>query len=381
MRIGYDARILTVPRCGGVTYLARLLQHLPLVAADLQLVVFLPAVPLPEYADILAHPRIVQILLRDADGGHKVHMPRLLEEHRIDIYHQPFNADGAFFRAPCPVVVSILDLIPWVVPGIFRRPLKAWRYKARNILWAHTAARVLTISEASKRDIVRLCRVPVNKVAVTLLGADDIDSGLMTDVERNQILRKLNIGTKKYIINMGGLNQARRHPDFILEGFARYLRDSADDCYLVITGSVLKQNGFFERVQAKMAAEGITDRVILTGFLSSRELKVVLSGAVVSVITSLYEGFCLPLTESFSCGVAVIANDRGSIPEIAGDAAVLVDPHKPRDLARWLLTLISGDEARRLLIHKGRERIKLFDWENTARQTAEVYREAVRKAG
>jgi glycosyltransferase involved in cell wall biosynthesis len=301
-------------------------------------------------------------------------MPRLLKEHKIDIYHQPFNADGAFFRAPCPVVVSILDLIPWVVPGIFRKPFKALRYKLRNIIWAHTSAQVLTISQASKRDIVRLCRVPDAKVTVTLLGADDIYSGDISADEKQEILRRLGLSGKKYVVNMGGLNQLRRNPNFILEGFGQYWRETGDDCYLVFTGSVLKQDGFFERVQAKMDQEGIRDRVIITGFLSNKDLKVVLAASSISVITSLYEGFCLPMTESFCCGVATIANDRGSIPEIAGDAAILVDPGQPQVLAEKLKALMRDAAKREDLKRKGFERVKLFRWENAAQGTLNVYR-------
>jgi glycosyltransferase involved in cell wall biosynthesis len=381
MRIGFDARILTVPRCGGVTYLACLLEWLLRVDKDIVLVLLFPQAPLSEYDAVLSQKRIVSVIVPDAAKNPgkwpSAFMPRLLKEHRIDIFHQPFNADGAFFRAPCPVVVSILDLIPWIVPGISRRVFKFWRYKARNILWAHTAAKVLTISQASQRDIVRLCRVPASKVTVTLLGADDIYSGEISADDKILITTRLNIAGKKYIVNMGGLNQLRRNPDFILEGFGRYLRESGDDCYLVITGSVLKQGGFLEKVQAKIAAEGIQARVIVTGFLSNKELKVVLLGAQVSVITSLYEGFCLPLTESFACGVPSIANNRGSIPEIAGDVAVLVDPDKPAELAQQLGRIMNDDVLRTRMICQGLERVKMFQWEQTARQTLDVYRSII----
>ena len=336
MRIGFDARILTVPQCGGVVYLTRLLEYLPQVAPSIELFLFLPKDPLPEHERHLRYKGVVPVVIPGGikDAGHwpAKYMPGLLKEHRIDIFHQPFNADGPFFIAPCPVVVSILDLIPWVVGGIFRKPFKAFRYKIRNILWAHAAARVLTISEASKRDIVRLCRVPDGKVVVTHLGADDIHDGVITPAEKDGILRRFGLEGKKYIINMGGFNQVRRNPDFILGGFSEYLRRGGEDFYLVVTGSVLEQDGFFDRIQAKMAEEKISDRVIITGFLSTKELKVILSGAMLSVITSLYEGFCLPLTESFACGVPAVANDRGSIPEIAGMPRSLLIPRRRRPL-------------------------------------------------
>ncbi len=377
MRIGFDARILTLPRCGGVTVFLRLLEHLPLLDDQLELVLFFPRPFLPEYQRYLKHDRIVcvQVAERVSDISRwpNRQLSPLLREQRIDIFHQPFNADGPFFCAPCPVVVTIHDLIPWVIPGIFRKAVKALRYKVRNILWAHAAARVHTVSETSKFDIMRLCRVPATKVLVTHLGADDIYSCAIAPGEEQEILQRYSLVGKRYVVNMGGLNQLRRNPDFIIEGFARYLDRTGDDSFLVITGQVLKQDGFFDRVKAKMVKEGINDRVILTGFLSNKELKVVLSHGLVSVVTSLYEGFCLPLTESFSCGIPTIANHAGSIPEIAGDAAILVDPRKPDELAGHLQLLMQDENRRAVLSRQGRERVKQFRWDEMARGVLAMY--------
>lgn len=385
MRIGFDARILTVPKCGGVAYFTRLLRHLPAVDEKIELVLFLPGEPLEQYAGCLAHKQITLVPVpggaRDLSRWPAAHMPALLKKHRIDIYHQPFNADGPFFRAPCPVVVSILDLIPWVIPGSFRKPLKALRYKLRNMLWAHTAARVLTISDASRRDIVRLCRVPERQVVTTHLGADAITDVRLSASEEDEVLTRLDLAGKRYIVNMGGFNQQRRNPDFIISGFAQFRRQYAQDVWLVVTGSILRQDGFFERVRGAIAAAGIEDRVIVTGFLSDRDLKAVLSRAEVSVVTSLYEGFCLPLTESFACGVPSIANDRGSVPEIAGDAALLVDPARPDLLAQRLQELCASSSRREEFRSRGLKRVRCFDWHRTAQETYAVYTQAVQSRG
>ncbi len=384
MRIGFDARILTSPKCGGSNCLSQLVYHLPRIDATIEIVLFFPKAPLAEYEEFITHPRVTMVVVPEAekfpDRWPAKYLPKLLKEQGIDIFHQPFNADGPFFRVPCRMVVTILDLIPWLVKGIFRKRIKEWRYKLRNIIWAHRADAIVTISEASKNDIVKLCRVSPDKVAVTHLGADPIFSGDISPKETEDILCRLGLAGKKYIINMGGLNQQRRHPDFILEGFGQYLRSTKDDCFLVFTGSVLKQGGFFERVQAKIEAEGIKERVIIAGFLSDKDLKVVLSRAQVSVMTSLYEGFCLPLTESFACGVPSIANDRGSIPEIAADAAILVDPFKPGEFAERLAGLMREERLRNELRAKGLERVKAFQWENTAHGTLRVYQALMRRS-
>ncbi|MFH0753394.1 MAG: glycosyltransferase family 1 protein [Candidatus Omnitrophota bacterium] len=383
MRIGFDARILTVPKCGGVAYFLHLLEHLPLLDNKIELILFSPQPLLSDYAHVLKYERVSGVVVpggaQDLSRWPAPFMTSILKQYRIDIYHQPFNADGPLFLTPCPVVISIMDLIPWVVPGIFRKPYKELRYKFRNIVWAHAASAVLTISEASKRDIVRLCHVPAKKVKVTLLGADEIYSKDIPLRERDDILKGYSLFGKKYVVNMGGLNQLRRNPDFILEGFGQYLRESGADVYLVITGIVLKQDDFFLHVQEKIAEEGIEDRVIITGFLADKELKAILSGAMVSVITSLHEGFCLPLTESMACGLPTMANDRGSIPEIAGGAAILVDPTRPDVFAKELQSLMMDAQKRDLLRQKGLERVKAFRWDDLAYGALEVYRQVMAK--
>jgi alpha-1,3-rhamnosyl/mannosyltransferase len=272
-----------------------------------------------------------------------------------------------------------LDLIPWVVKGLFTSWHKELRYKVRNILWTRIAGKILTISECSKKDIMRLCHVSDKHVAAVHLGADDIYDGPISPEEERTILEKYNLLGKKYVVNMSGLNQKRRHPDFVLDGFAQFRRHATEDVYLVFTGSILKFEGFHERVMRKMEMSGVKDHVITTGFLPDKALKVVLSHAQISIVTSLYEGFCLPVTESFACGVPVIANSRGSIPEIALDAAILVDPYDPEGLAEALKRLLENPTERQAFIDKGRERAKAFSWEKLAMQTLEVYQAVMKK--
>jgi glycosyltransferase involved in cell wall biosynthesis len=244
----------------------------------------------------------------------------------------------------------------------------------RNYRWTQVAQSVITVSENSRKDIVRLCRVPPEKVRVTHLGIDEEFLAVTPVSETQSVLAKFKVDGKRYVVNIGGFNQPRRNPEFILRGFARYLKETNDDCYLVVTGSILKFAGFYDRVCALIRELGLEERVITTGWVTTPELKVLIENAQVSVITSLYEGFCLPLTESFACGVAVIANDRGSIPEIAAGAAVLVDPFDPAGLALELGLLLKDKKARETWAARGRRRAADFSWERTAAGTWEAYR-------
>ena len=118
----------------------------------------------------------------------------------------------------------------------------------------------------------------------------------------------------------------------------------------------------------------IEDRVIFTGWISTQELKVLISGAVISIIPSLYEGFGLPVLEAFASLTPVITTDRGSLPEVAGDASVVVDPFNYEDLAGKIEALVNNQDLRRSLTLKGRERLAYFDWKKTAFNTLNLYK-------
>lgn len=383
MRIGFDAKVLTGEKCGAANYLCRLVQNLVKLRPQIEIYLFSPEKICVDYEPFLEHPQVRRVMpdlpksqRREWPGKH---LPGLLKEHKVDVFHQPFGADGPVFLPPCPTVVTIFDLTPWVVQGLAQGWQEAWRYKIRHLLWTRIASKVLTVSDCSKKDIVRLCHVSANHVVATLPGADSVFDGPIGAEEERTTLEKYHLLDKKYIVNISGLSHKRRHPDFILEGFSLFRRHAIQDTYLVFTGSVLKAEGFYERVARKAEMLGLKERVIITGFLSDKSLKVVLSNAQASVVTSLYEGFSLPITESFSCGVPVIANSRGAMPEISGDAAILADPYDPSGLADALKRVLEDSVEREKFIRKGYERAKAFSWEKMAMETLETYLAVMKK--
>ena len=383
MRIGFDAKVLTSEKSGTAVYLCRLVEQLVKLRPQIEIYLFSPEKICVDYESFLNHPqirRVVPDLPKDQRRKWPArHLPKLLKEHKIDVFHQPSGVGGAVFFPPCPAVVTIFDLAPWIMRRFLLGWHSGWFFKLRTILWTRIASKVLTISECSKKDIMRLCHVSDDHVVTTHLGADDIDETLISPEEAREILSKHHLLDKTYVVNISGLSQKRRNPDFILEGFALFRRHAVQDVYLVFTGSVLKSDGFYERVARKAEMLGLKERMVITGFLSDRSLKATLSNAQASVVTSLYEGFGLPVTESFACGVPVIANSRGAIPEVAGDAAILIDPYDPEGLAEALKRLLENPTERQAFIDKGRERAKAFSWEKLAMQTLEVYQAVMKK--
>ena len=174
------------------------------------------------------------------------------------------------------------------------------------------------------------------------------------------------------MVNASGLSDRRHNLNFVLEGFAQYLRRSANDACLVVTGSI-NYEGAYERAVRKMEMLGIRDKVILTGFVSDKVFYALLRNARVAVISSMYSGMCFAMTESFVAGVPVIASDRGCFPEIAGEAAVMVDPYDTEALAIGLQRFLDNQVEHDLYVEKGVDRVKAFSWERMAEQSFNVY--------
>ncbi|MBF0620149.1 MAG: glycosyltransferase family 4 protein [Candidatus Omnitrophica bacterium] len=378
MRVGIDARVLTDEKCGTANYLCRLVEQSVLLDPALRIVLLAPQKIHSEYDRFLQHAQIERVELSlskdERKGWPARYVPALIQAHKIHVFHQPFNADGPLFFAGVPVVVTILDLIPWVIPGLFTSWRKELRYKFRTIVWTRLARKILTISATSKNDIVRLCRMSPSKVQVTWLGADGIYDGEILPDEARVIRDRHQLAGKRYAVSIGGLNQKRRNPGVVLDGFAQFLKATGEDAYLVFTGSILKFDGFYDGLLEKMDALGIRGRVLTTGYLSDQELRVVVGGAQAMVVSSLYEGFCLPAVEGFACGVPVIANDCGSVSEITGDAAILFGTQDPHGLAAGLKIFFQDPGQREEYKRRGFERVKAFSWKAMAEETLEAYR-------
>jgi glycosyltransferase involved in cell wall biosynthesis len=381
MRIGFDAVSLTKERSGVANYLSHLVRRLVEADVDLQIVLFSPDKICVDYDSFINHPRIRRVALDLPREERKKwtlkYLPSLLKEYAVDLFHQPGGGDMALFHPPCPVVLTVHDLGPWIL-NTFKNWRKGLRYKICNFIWAQQASRIITGVEMSRKDILSHCYVPASKVVVVPYGAEPVYDGEISPEQADDILRKYRLLGKRYVVNFSGLNFKRRNLDLVLDGFARFHREVSDDVTLVFTGAIANAQGAFDRAQRKIGMLGIRERVVTTGFLAEKTLQVILENAEAVIVTSFYEGFPQSMVEAFAAGTAVIATDRGGVPEIAGEAAVIVDPYDPTGLAEALKRLLGHDVERELYVEKGYERIREFTWQRTAQETLAVYRSVLK---
>jgi glycosyltransferase involved in cell wall biosynthesis len=232
---------------------------------------------------------------------------------------------------------------------------------------------ILTYSEHTRQDIVRTLGVPGTKIRVTPLAAGSEFQPIPDKTLLRSKLSLFDLQDQKYILSVGTL-EPRKNQACLIRAFARLAqRDKSLPHKLVFVGGRgWKYESIFETVK-KM---GLEDRVVFLGY--SDPLEVLYNGADLMVYPSLYEGFGLPPLEAMSCGTPVITSNRSSLPEVVGDAALIVEPEDEITLSETMYQVLQDKTIRERLAEKGVQRAREFSWERTARTTLAAYNEAYR---
>ena len=381
MRIGFDANVLTREKSAGAYYLSRLVRALVAFNPRHEIFLFSADKVCVDYDHDVHFPQVKRVTLDLPREARKAwparYIPALLKEYKIDVFHMPYQDGAPVFRPGCPTVVTVIGLGDWIMSGSFAGWWDKRRYQLCHLAWSRLAARTIVLSETTRNDLMRLCRVSSEHIAVTLPGAGSDELFSLTFPESEGIVARYGLADKDFIVNASGLSDKRHNINSVLEGFAQYVRQSDSDVRLVVTGSV-NYEGAYARAVRKMEMLGIRDKVILTGFISDKVFYALLRNARAAIISSMYSGISFAMTESFAAGVPVIASDRGAFPEIAGEAAIMVDPYDAGSLSESLRRLLENQVEHDLYVEKGVTRVKDFSWERMAQETLAVYESVVK---
>ena len=301
-------------------------------------------------------------------------LPRAGRAMRLDVLHVPYFAPPLW--KPCPVVVTVHDLIPLILPD-YRRSALVQAYTRLAATAARRADLILTDSEASRRDALRLLRVPAQGVRTVYLAADPAfrppDAGAVEAVRRKYGL------TEQYVLYLGGFDR-RKNVVGLVRAFAQLPRHLRERCQLAIAGRLPPRDTAFMPDPRPVAREmGVEENVIFLGWVPEEEKPSLYGGAVCLAFPSFYEGFGLPSLEAMACGTPVVASSAGSLPEIVGGGGLLVNPEDEVAVAEALARLLGDAKERRLLGERALEQASHFTWERTARETLAAYREARRE--
>lgn len=294
----------------------------------------------------------------------QVAIAREARRRRLDLVHDP-TGTAPLMLTNARRVVTIHDVIPYIYPKTSSR-LDRLIYR----LWLPLAVRhldaVITDSECSRRDILTHLPVHPDKVTVVPIAA----SPRYRPLDRTQtapVLARLGL-TVPYILYVGSV-EPRKNVSRLLEAFAR-LRADAPGYRLVIVGAGRwKTTPIFKTV----ARLGLEPYVSFTGYVAEEDLPALYAGAALFVFPSLYEGFGLPVLEAMACGTPVVTSNVSSLPEVAGDAALPVNPFDVETIADAMRRVLADPALAAHLRERGLARARQFSWERTARETLAVY--------
>ncbi|HYX68633.1 MAG TPA: glycosyltransferase family 1 protein [Terriglobales bacterium] len=275
-----------------------------------------------------------------------------------------------------PVVCTIPDVTPVVMPTHSWKVTLLQRSLLRSL--AQRARAIITISECSKRDLVDLYGVPESRVSVVYPGYDkSVFNCTQPDrLAHEALLRRLGL-VRPYVLHHGTL-QPRKNLKKLIEAYRLLLsRNRSLDVDLVLAGELGWRHQ--ETVAAAAEPAGSRGRVLLPGALDDGDLALLVKGASLAVIPSLYEGFCLPMVEAMACGTPTIASQTSCLPEVSGNALQYFDPRSADDMAGCMEHALQSRELRAVLAQKGAARAQQFDWRRCAQQTLDVLERAAQE--
>lgn len=228
--------------------------------------------------------------------------------------------------------------------------------------FAKKAARIATVSEFSKQDIIRQYGVSADKVDVVYNGAKEVYQPISKDAASSVRVKIAN--GENYFVYVGSIHP-RKNVGRLLQAYDKFKATTGSKMKLVIVGRKAWDYGDVDAAYNNMQHKG---EVIFTGHVPPAELGQIVAAAYAMVYVSLFEGFGIPIIEAMSCNVPVITSNITSMPEAAGDAALLVNPHSVEEIADAMQKLATDDNLRNELIQKGKQQVKKFSWDLTAQK-------------
>jgi glycosyltransferase involved in cell wall biosynthesis len=312
----------------------------------------------------------------DASALDNLLFPLFLRRLSPDLVHIPLNrVPLLMFR---PYVVTIHDMTSLLYPrdgSSLRKQARRFRFR-RGL---ERAARVVAVSDATKRDVENLMGIRPNRIRRVYNAPDPgfLDPQRSRGAEERQlIMERYQIGYP-YLLYAGNIRAHKNIPRLI-EAFAVVRGQLADhpvykNLRLVIIGDTISQ---FPAVRHSVIKSRVEQMVRFLGFVPFETLRCFYESAAAFVFPSRYEGFGLPPLEAMACGTPVITANVSSLPEVVGDAAVLVNPAHVFDIARGIREVLLDDSLRADLIRRGLDQVSRFSWDRTARQMLEIYQEA-----
>lgn len=383
MRVVIDGRSIRAGKTGVGVYTENVVRELAALGRDDEFILIVSEEPRGLIADNL---RVVRFGVLKRRFVHRAwentFLPFFLRRMRADVYfspsfilpllpgknlmHQPTARKG-YFRT-LKLVATVHDLVAFLYPQTTTR-LMQLRLRLFLPPSLRVADLIITDSAGSKRDIVRLFRVPEGKVQVVPLGKNE-QFARISDSSLLAITREQYKLPQTFILYVGTI-EPRKNLDLLFRAYGQLSADLRTEVKLVVAGGL---GWRYEPLLSILREQGLENDVHFTGYVSDEHLPALYNLANIFVYPSLYEGFGLPVLEAMACGLPVVVSNRSSLPEVVGDAGILIDPTNVKELARILESLLKDRGQRKKLAAASLAQAQKFSW----RATAEAILEALR---
>lgn len=370
---GYEAN--TPQRLGSSQVAFELLKNLEKIDQKNEYTILLPSLPLGDLPKEREGWRYQ--ILRPSKLWTRIALPLKLffSKEKPDLFFSPTQYLPFYFPQKVKKVMIVFDLAPLKFPELYK---KSDLYKLIN--WTKKAVKqadhIITISNSSKEDIIKNYKIDKNKITVSYPGYNrDLYYQIHNKEKIVMVLNKYHL-TEEYILFIGTI-QPRKNLLRLINVFAEVIK-THPHLKLVIVGKMQglgKEGWMFEKILAKPKQLGIELNVIFTGFVPDEDLPYLVSGAVAFILPSLWEGFGIPALEAMACGTPVIVSNVSSLPEVVGEAGLLINPYSEEEIAQAIRTVYTDKKLQQKLSKKGLEQVKRFSWEKMAKIVLKVFEE------
>jgi glycosyltransferase involved in cell wall biosynthesis len=298
------------------------------------------------------------------------------DSKRYDIFHSTYyKLPSKELTCNLPRLLTIYDLIPIKFSRYISSSSASYFKEIINSIDINNDW-VICISEYTRQEFCEYTRMPIERVFVCPLAADKqfhpvTNLDVIKETKENH-----KIPENQYFLCLASQLQLHKNIPHLIDSFVTLIHEQPNlDINLVLIGTNRYKRPEIEKVLEKIAE--YQDRIIMTGYVPDEDLSAIYSGATAFIFPSLYEGFGLPVLEAMQCGTPVISSNSTSLPEVVGDAGILVDPTDQNQLCQAMLDVLTDEVLRESLKQKGLERAKQFSWKKCADQTVEIYKKII----
>jgi len=364
VRIGIDARKLHDFGIG--TYIRNLLRFLARLDAETEYVLFCREADVQGVTALGANFRAVPESAANYSLTEQWRIPLAVRRAGVTLFHAPHYVLPPLVR--CRSVVTIHDVIHLMFPNYFSNRAAISYARASITMAARRATRVMTVSESSKRDILRFVDIPPEKIDVIYNAYDERFTVEPCEEEVVRVRERFQLHDE-FVLYAGNV-KPHKNLERLIQAFHLVRGRGLDHLKLVLIGDEISRYAALRRA---VHQHQLHKYVRFLGYLPEETLAIMYRLAGLFVFPSLYEGFGLPPLEAMASGTPVVTSNVSSLPEVVDDAAVLVDPYDPGAIADGMYRVLTDEQLRRSLRRKGLARARQFSWEHSVSRVRDIY--------